>query len=99
MRMASIATEILQLLLIQSTRLNSVTLHAGKQVARSSEVRAQATVRKNSYTAQTKSIINRATFNVRTLSPMKCLPEPKASATEPNIEIICVQNIDITLVN
>ena len=82
----------------QTTCINRIALCTGKKGARPAEVGAQALVFKKSATElkqqkilKCKQTIQIATFNVRTLNRTGQLPELTASATEHNIDIICIQ--------
>ena len=81
----------------QTTYINRIALHAGKQGARPAEVGALASVFEKSATElkqkllKCKQTIQIATFNVRTLNRIGQLPELTASAVEHKIDIICIQ--------
>ena len=83
----------------QITCPNCITLHMGKKRTHLAEVGAQAPVFEKSATElkqkqkllKCKSIIQIATFNVRTLNRIGQLPELTASAMDHDIDIICIQ--------
>ena len=82
----------------QTTYKNRIALHAGKKGARSAEVRALASVFEKSATElkqqkllKCKQIIQKVTFNVRTLNRIGQLPELIASAVKHKIDVICMQ--------
>ena len=82
----------------QTTSPNHIAFCTGKKGACPAEVGALATVFKKSATAlklkqklrKCKHTIQIATFNVRTLNRIGQLPELTASATDHNIDIICI---------
>ena len=80
--------------LIQTIYSNHIPLNVGKQGVHSTKVGALTPVYKKSATEpksnflRCQSIVNIATFNIRSLNPINQLPEMTVSAAQHNIDIL-----------